>query len=248
MPPLASPPVLVYASTMAGRKPPAGGATMQHRIRVWIAAAVACAIGPSAEAAWQRVAQLQAVGGPKEVAVNRPVSRCLIKCVNGTVIINTVVIREGANKTPFTVAKSLAKGQQHIIELGSNRQVTGCRISDGGGGTYEIHVDARGGGGGRGARIQTRGQWHQVASLQAGGNAKEVAVNRQTRRCLLKCVEGIVIVNTVVVREGASRTPHTVARRLNTGEEAVLDLGAKRPVTGLRISDSNRGRYSVYVE
>ena len=90
--------------------------------------------------------------------------------------------------------------------------------------------------------------WKTVAEVTAGGDAKELAVNRTIRTVQIECTEGSVIVNTVVIREGAAKDPITVARRFSQGEKQDLDLGRDRTVTGLRISDGGKGRYKVHAK
>ena len=197
---------------------------------------------------WDRVAQLQGAGGAKEVPVNKGISSIRIRCSEGSVTINTVVIREGGRKSPMAVARNLAVGQEHVLNLGSVRMVTGLRISDGGGGTYEVFVERSGQGSGvSGANPSSGGKWHAITELRSGGGVKEVPVNRTASRCLIRCIDGAVVVNTLVVREGGAKKSITVASRLNTGDERVLDLGGRRNVTGFRISDGGRGRYAIYV-
>ncbi len=90
---------------------------------------------------WDPVAKkLQASGGAKEVEVNQSVKHILIKVKDGEVIIQTLVVRQGGNKTPYPVGRRMAKGEHHIIDLPERVMVTGFRISDGGGGRYEVHV------------------------------------------------------------------------------------------------------------
>ena len=90
--------------------------------------------------------------------------------------------------------------------------------------------------------------WKTVAEVTAGGDAKELAVNRTIRTVQIECTAGSVIVNTVVIREGGAKSPITVARRFNQGEKQNLDLGYDRNVTGLRISDGGQGRYKVHAK
>jgi len=85
-----------------------------------------------------------------------------------------------------------------------------------------------------------------VGELSAGGDAKEVAVNRVITQCYLEVVSGTVSINTVVIRPEKTALPQAV--RLTPGQLHVIDLGMKRSVTGLRISDSGRGVYRVYVK
>ena len=88
-------------------------------------------------------------------------------------------------------------------------------------------------------------RWEALAELSPGKEAKEVAVNRTIRAVQIECLEGSVIVNTLVVREGGAKEALTVGRRFNAGDRQDLDLGRERNVTGLRISDGGRGRYRV---
>ena len=80
----------------------------------------------------------------------------------------------------------------------------------------------------------------------AGGEAKEVVVNRQITRCYLELVSGTVSINTVVVRPEKTALPQTV--RLQEGKLHMIDLGGKRAVSGFRISDNGRGVYRVIVQ
>ena len=97
-------------------------------------------------------------------------------------------------------------------------------------------------------RSREKGDWQVVAEIPAGGDAKELAVNRSVRVIQIECTEGSVIVNTLVVREGPAKNPITVARRFNQGERQDIDLGGERQVSGLRISDGGRGKYRVRVK
>jgi hypothetical protein len=90
--------------------------------------------------------------------------------------------------------------------------------------------------------------WHMVGAFDAGGEAKEMGVNRNCSVCLVKVTEGSVIINTVVVREGGKKTPHTVGQRIEKGDHREIDIGSKIYATGFRISDDGRGHYEVYVK
>ncbi len=85
-----------------------------------------------------------------------------------------------------------------------------------------------------------------VAELNAGGDAKEVAVNRVISQCYLEIVSGTISINTVVVRPEKTALPQ--AARLTPGELHIIDLGGNRNVTGFRISDNGRGVYRVFVK
>ena len=91
--------------------------------------------------------------------------------------------------------------------------------------------------------------YSRVGSYTAGGSAKETGgpSSRPIRKVRIVATSGSVIVNTVVVREGGAKTPHTLAVRLAAGESREIDLGSARRVTGLRISDGGKGTYEIQV-
>ena len=91
--------------------------------------------------------------------------------------------------------------------------------------------------------------YSHVGSYTAGGSAKETGApsSRPIRKVRIVATSGSVIVNTVVVREGGAKTPHTLAVRLAAGESREIDLGSARNVTGLRISDGGKGTYEIQV-
>lgn len=92
-------------------------------------------------------------------------------------------------------------------------------------------------------------KWRQVAELQTGGEAKEVTLTGvPIERIMIRCVDGSVIINTVVVRVGEAKKSITVARRIPVHEQHVIELNERQSATGLRISDAARGRYEVFVD
>ena len=110
-------------------------------MKKWMLVAAMAAISATvALADWSTVAEVTAGGEAKELVVNRNIRVVQIECTEGTVIVNTVVIREGTSKNPVSVARAFTQGQKQDIDLGSERQVTGLRISDGGQGKHKIHA------------------------------------------------------------------------------------------------------------
>ena len=98
-------------------------------------------VTPASETRWQRVAELTTGGQAKEVPLTGdPISRIRILCVEGTVIINSVVLRENGNMQSYTVARRLTSGAEHVLEVGDARSATGLRISDAAKGRYEVFV------------------------------------------------------------------------------------------------------------
>ncbi len=90
--------------------------------------------------------------------------------------------------------------------------------------------------------------WEEITTLSADSNAKEVGINKEIHKLKISCQDKPVIINTVVMREGGKKTPFTLGKKFNPKEEYILDLGGKHHVTGFRISDDLKGRYSLQVE
>jgi hypothetical protein len=90
--------------------------------------------------------------------------------------------------------------------------------------------------------------WQTVADVTAGGEAKELIVNRTIRLVQIECTEGSVIVNTLWIREGDAKSPIKIARRFTRGEGQNIDLGNERQVTGFRISDGGKGTYKIQAQ
>lgn len=89
------------------------------------------------------------------------------------------------------------------------------------------------------------GEWTLLAERSPGAKPQELAFEGTIRALRIECVEGAVILNAVMIREGGARESFTIGRRLNAGESHDLDLGGERTVGGLRIHDGGRGRYRV---
>jgi hypothetical protein len=117
-----------------------------NRHMVWaLVAIMGCAFfmsAPSAEAdkKWLKLASLSAGSGAKEVAVNRECREFQIRIKEGSVIFNTIVVREGGKTTPIRVARRFEKGGKHEFVLPAKTHVTGLRISDDGRGQYDVFV------------------------------------------------------------------------------------------------------------
>ncbi len=90
---------------------------------------------------WKNLGDYTADGQPKEIAVGREISEIAIDFKEGSVIINTVWVREGAAKREYTVGQQKNKGDPTLfIKLDGKRNVTGLRISDKAGGRYRVSV------------------------------------------------------------------------------------------------------------
>ena len=81
-------------------------------------------------------------GGAIEAPIptRNPIKQILVAATSGSVALNTVVLREGAAKTPYPISIRLEAGQTQMVELGGHRQATGIRVSTGGKGTFEVWV------------------------------------------------------------------------------------------------------------
>lgn len=90
--------------------------------------------------------------------------------------------------------------------------------------------------------------WHDVGSFNVSkSEAVELSINRPSVTLIrIVCTEGSVIINTVVVREGANKTPHTIGKRIEKDNYELIRMEETK-ATGLRISHDGRGSYKVQV-
>ena len=70
----------------------------------------------------------------------KPIKTVRVVCTSGTVVVNTLVVREGAGTTQIPVMAKLTRGQFREIPLGSPRRATGLRFGTSGGGTLSVFV------------------------------------------------------------------------------------------------------------
>ena len=91
--------------------------------------------------------------------------------------------------------------------------------------------------------------WHKVATLTASGKAKEVPVNREISSVRLHGRQRHCRPQHGGRSGGRQGHRHTASRSSSTRRSSRdYELGAKLHVTGLRISDSDKGTYTVYVK
>ena len=81
--------------------------------------------------------------------------------------------------------------------------------------------------------------------FQANGTAKEFAFPAGNSRCTITVVDGSVGFKTVVIRNGGNKRSQTINATFQRGQS--FDVHIDRDSTGLRISDTGRGRYRVSV-
>lgn len=107
-----------------------------------MASALMMLCATAGRADWGTVAEVTsgAKSEAAELAVNRTIRTVEIECTQGAVIVNTLWVREGAAKTEVRVARRFSAGEKQDIDLGSNRNVTGFRISHQGPGKFKIHA------------------------------------------------------------------------------------------------------------
>ena len=79
----------------------------------------------------------------------------------------------------------------------------------------------------------------------AGGGAKEFPFPAGHHRCTIEVVDGSVGFNTIVVRRGGAKQSITISATYQRGQSFSVPIDAQ--ATGLRISDTGRGRYRVIV-
>ena len=87
-------------------------------MKKWILIAALVTLGAlSASAGWKVVAEVTAGGDAKELAVNRTIRTVQIECTDGTVVVNTVVIREGAAKESVSYTHLDVYKRQEVEDL-----------------------------------------------------------------------------------------------------------------------------------
>lgn len=90
------------------------------------------------------------------------------------------------------------------------------------------------------------GRWQNVGELSAG-SAKEVSFGGSGySECKIEVIEGSVSFNSVVIRRGGQKQQVKVVTRFNAGQSFSVPIDGA--ATGLRISESGRGRYRVLVK
>lgn len=194
---------------------------------------------------WVRVAELTAGGEAKEVQVHATARQCRIQCVEGSVAIKTLVVREGADKATITVASKIEAGEQKDIELEREMEITGFRVSDGGQGRYEIYVANKPA---PKRSEKEAGEWQTVGVFDVNEEAREIQFSGQATQCRLEWVDGQFAIKTVVVRVGGDKKIFTIATHFEKGVNRDIDLGADTAITGFRLSHGGRGRYRLLVK
>lgn len=81
--------------------------------------------------------------------------------------------------------------------------------------------------------------------FSAGGSAKEFSFPSGCRHCTIEVVDGSVGFRTIVVRRGGAKQSVTINATYQRGQR--FDVPIDGQATGLRISDTGRGRYRVVV-
>ena len=115
----------------------------ERKMKKWILAMAMLALSATlARADWKTVAEIAATdkSEARELAVNRTIRTVQIECTEGSVIVMTLWVREGAAKTEIRVARQFNKGDKQDFDLSYDRNVTGFRISDKGPGKYKVHA------------------------------------------------------------------------------------------------------------
>ena len=85
----------------------------------------------------------------------------------------------------------------------------------------------------------------ETGEFQAGGGAKEYSFSAGHYRCTITILDGSVGFNTIVIRAGGNKRSQTIGAKFQRGQS--FDVPIDRDSTGLRISDTGRGRYRVSV-
>jgi len=116
---------------------------MQGFVQVVLAMLVAVVGVPAALAKdkWHKVAELEVTTqGGREIPVATDISKIRFYVLEGSVIINGFAIRQGNEKTSFTVGRRIEKDRSEDIDVGKKTKVTGLVVSEDGKGKYRIYV------------------------------------------------------------------------------------------------------------
>ncbi|MBI1882660.1 MAG: hypothetical protein HYS08_00430 [Chlamydiae bacterium] len=91
---------------------------------------------------WRLVATLSASGDDKGVELpgGGLIHQVKLRGVSGSLIINTVTVREGGEATHFPITTRFAPGQEVVKDLGREYNSTGFRVSRKGTGSVELYV------------------------------------------------------------------------------------------------------------
>ena len=112
-------------------------------MKKWILGLTVLALAAMAAwADWEKVAEVTATAKSeaRELALNRTIRTVQIHCIEGSVIVMTMWVREGPAKNEIRVARAFNAGDKQDIDLGHDRAVTGFRISDKGPGKYRVYA------------------------------------------------------------------------------------------------------------
>lgn len=112
-----------------------------------IAALALAANAARADDEWSKIGEYQAIGrgDAKEVRVDKKIARARIVCTEGSIIINTLVVRADGKTEPRKVGSRISKGEKFVIDVvdgkgDKKKHVDGFRISDDGKGSYKVEV------------------------------------------------------------------------------------------------------------
>ena len=108
------------------------------KTRGWMVVSVLLAVTVWAAGGWVRLGTFSADGLSKQLKPGRVLTECRFVGRAGQSKINTVVVRAGSRKVALRVGASLAPSEEVVVPLEIKGKVTILRISDGGGGKYEV--------------------------------------------------------------------------------------------------------------
>ncbi len=87
--------------------------------------------------------------------------------------------------------------------------------------------------------------WQKVGELTKGDR---ITVNQEISACKLVCVQGVAIINTLVVWEGSNKRGIPLACKLKEGESKEVAIGDKVNVSQLGMSLETKGKIEIYVK
>lgn len=101
-----------------------------------------CVLGfmASAQADWRSVGSMKAAADEKSFSVQQPISRIVVVCTQGNVVIEKLTVIHRGGQTPYQMNSQLAKGESQRITVGEQVDCDQIKVIVSGQGEYELKV------------------------------------------------------------------------------------------------------------
>jgi hypothetical protein len=98
--------------------------------------------------------------------------------------------------------------------------------------------------------VSAKSKWRTVGTVAGQGqkDAVELPGAGPIQHIRIRGIDGSLIINTLVVREGGTNNPVPIATKFSPGQEVVRDLPRQMNSTGFRLSRDGHGSVEVSVQ